>query len=101
MALRDGEAFPLARVERVCRRAGEEAGSRRRERVRKKLPRGCGEPWKTCAQGRVRCGGVRCPGPRRSLGLPCGLFTDEKTEVKREEGPCRKPGSQGKVQGSL
>lgn len=52
MALRDGEAFPLARVERACRRAGEEAGSRRRERVRKKLPRGCGEPWKTCAQGK-------------------------------------------------
>lgn len=46
MAFRDGEVFFLVRVERVCRRVGEEVGSRRRERVRKKFLRGCGEFWK-------------------------------------------------------
>lgn len=43
-------------------------------------------------KGRVRCGGVRCFGFRRLLGLFCGFFTDEKIEVKREEGSCRKFG---------
>lgn len=36
-------------------------------------------------------------GFRRLLGLFCGFFMDEKIEVKRGEGSCRKFGFLGKV----